>query len=238
MNIYAPDYYPRFRCIAGQCRHTCCEGWEIDIDEESLRKYRAVPGPFGERLRACIADTDPACFILDHDRCPLLNRDNLCDLILHCGEDFLCQICADHPRFRNFWSGRIEIGLGLACEEAARLILSCDHPLRLIRLEGEEEEAPDETEEWLMNVRQGLLDGVTESGPAARLHEYLIYRHIADALYDGRLEERIAFVERSLAAILDGWDGADLPDLIERARKFSNEIEYDDEKLDEMIGGA
>ena len=39
-----PQYYPRFRCRAAACRHTCCRGWEIDIDEETREIYRAVGG--------------------------------------------------------------------------------------------------------------------------------------------------------------------------------------------------
>ena len=237
MNIYAPDYYADFHCTADRCRHTCCEGWEIDIDEESLKRYLALPGSFGDRLRSGISQTETPHFILNHERCPLLNDNNLCDLILQCGEQALCQICADHPRFRNFWSGRVEVGLGMACEEAARLILSAGHPMKLVRLAGDGSERLDETEVWLMTVRQNLLDGIRDSGPPARLREYLIYRHIPDALYDNRLEERIAFVEKSCNLILHGWDGTSLSDLIERARQFSNEIEYDDEKLEIMIGG-
>ncbi len=237
MNIYAPDYYADFHCIADRCRHTCCEGWEIDIDEESLKKYLALPGAFGDRLRSGISRTGSPHFILNNDRCPLLNQNNLCDLILQCGEESLCQICADHPRFRNYWSDRVELGLGMACEEAAQLILSVNHPMKLILLEGDGLETPDKAEAWLMKTRQNLLDGIPDSGPSARLLEYLIYRHIADALYDDRLEERIAFVEKSWAGIIDGWNGTSLSDLVERARRFSNEIEYDDEKLDAMIGG-
>ena len=32
MLVY-PDYYPEFRCSASACKHNCCIGWEIDIDE-------------------------------------------------------------------------------------------------------------------------------------------------------------------------------------------------------------
>ena len=54
MKIYAPDSYPRFRCIADRCRHTCCVGWEIDIDPGTLAQYRAIltrlrEQPFGLR---------------------------------------------------------------------------------------------------------------------------------------------------------------------------------------------
>ena len=121
-----PDYYPQFSCIAGRCRHSCCIGWEIDVDEDTLASYRRIGGEMGERLRAGISeDGDAPHFLLGaHERCPFLNEKNLCDLILYGGENMLCQICRDHPRYRSFFSERTEIGVGLCCEEAARLILT------------------------------------------------------------------------------------------------------------------
>ena len=121
-----PDYYPQFSCIADRCRHSCCIGWEIDVDEDTLASYRRVSGEMGERLRTSISeDGDAPHFLLGaHERCPFLNEKNLCDLILYGGEDMLCQICRDHPRYRSFFSERTEIGVGLCCEEAARLILT------------------------------------------------------------------------------------------------------------------
>ncbi len=46
----APDWTPGFRCTASACRHSCCMGWEVDVDPEALERYRRVPGPFGHRL--------------------------------------------------------------------------------------------------------------------------------------------------------------------------------------------
>lgn len=135
LTVY-PDYYPIFRCLAGQCRHTCCAGWEIDIDPRTRAHYRTVSGSLGRRLAAAIDDGDtPSRFQLTEDeRCPFLNDGNLCDLILSTGdESLLCQICRDHPRFRNFLPTRTEIGLGLCCEAAAELILSRTEPVRLLR---------------------------------------------------------------------------------------------------------
>lgn len=153
MKLIAPDYYPFFRCIAGACRHTCCVGWEIDIDEDTLDLYRGVQGELGRRLDAgIIEDDDGAHFRLTADeRCPFLNHDGLCDLIIGLGEDSLCQICADHPRFRSFLSDRTEIGLGLCCEAAARLVLLREEPVRLITLEddGGDELLTDEEHEVL-----------------------------------------------------------------------------------------
>ncbi len=160
MKIVAPEYYPEFRCIADRCRHSCCIGWEIDVDPDRRDEYRRVPGPFGARLNAAIDDSgDAACFRLGPDeRCPMLNANGLCDLITELGEGALCQICADHPRFRSFFGDRTELGLGLCCEETARLILSRERPLRLITLEDDgADEIPDEEEEALLALREALL---------------------------------------------------------------------------------
>ena len=128
----------------------------------------------------------------------------------------------------------------MACEEAARLILTASHPMRLVPVSeetAEQPEAPSAEEAALRSCRNQLLASVAETGPAARLREYLIYRHFADALYDGRVEERRRLVDRAFDRITEGWDGASIPDLIEKARVFSNEVEYDDEKLELLLTG-
>ena len=125
MRLIGPEDMQAFRCLAGACRHTCCRGWEIDVDEESAARYRTAEGAIGERLRANLeTDETGTHFRLDaQERCPFLNGEGLCDLILEMGEDALCQICRDHPRFRNFYSDHVEIGLGLVCEAAARQVV-------------------------------------------------------------------------------------------------------------------
>ena len=152
LTVY-PEYYPAFRCIAGACKHSCCIGWEIDIDEETLATYQNLPGELGQRLRSHISTGDPPHFVLgEGERCPFLNPCNLCDLILEGGEALLCQICDDHPRFRNYLPGYTEIGLGLCCEGAAQLILSQQEPVQLLS-EGRWED-PDAEAEALLALRQ------------------------------------------------------------------------------------
>ena len=161
MKWIVPERYPDFRCIAGDCRHSCCIGWEIDIDPESLKRFQNIPGALGERLRQNIdIGQEGACFRLQgqEERCPFLNSDGLCDLILELDEDALCQICTDHPRFRSFFSDRTEIGLGLCCEAAGKLLLGSEEPMRLIILEDDGEEAsPDPFEQELLDTRSALF---------------------------------------------------------------------------------
>lgn len=160
MKEIVPDYYGEFACLMGDCHHSCCAGWEIDVDEEALERYRTVPGALGRRLADNIStDGDAPCFRLTADeRCPFLNEEGLCELILELGEDSLCQICADHPRFRNFFSDRTETGLGLCCESAARLILLRSAPMRLIVLSDDGcGDSLSAEEAALLNLRDVLL---------------------------------------------------------------------------------
>jgi len=156
MKIVTPDYYSGFRCIAGACRHSCCVGWEIDIDPDSLKRFAGIGGDMGRRLRENIeTSSDGAHFKMGADeRCPFLNREGLCDLITELGEESLCDICADHPRFRNYFSDRTEIGLGLCCEEAARLVLTRTGSVRLIVDEdGEPTDENTEDERDVLSLR-------------------------------------------------------------------------------------
>lgn len=127
--VRRPSYYKNFRCIGSDCTDNCCIGWEIDIDENTLTYYQQVPGTFGRRLQENIAlpasdSEENAHFIMDStERCPFLNRCSLCDIFIHLGEEHLGQICADHPRFYEWFSDGREEGLGLCCEAAAKLIL-------------------------------------------------------------------------------------------------------------------
>ena len=135
-----PDFYDDFHCIADKCRHSCCVDWEIDIDEESLTRFMAVEGEFGEYMRRSIALEPVPHFVLTQDeRCPFLREDGLCKMILTLGEDSICHICREHPRFYNELPGRTEAGIGLCCEEAVRLLRSGVEHLHLIT-EGEGEE--------------------------------------------------------------------------------------------------
>jgi len=127
MKLYTPSYYEKFKCIADKCRHSCCVGWDVYIDPDSLVRYRSIPGAIGKRLTAAIKqNSEGAYFEMRSGRCPFLNDSGLCDLITELGEESLSEICAEHPRYYCVLGDKVYGGLGMSCEEAARLILTED----------------------------------------------------------------------------------------------------------------
>lgn len=151
--LFAPKYYGEFACMKGECRHSCCIGWEIDIDDLTMKKYSAVGGEIGERIRNSIStpglvcdgalannecDATPHFVHTCGGRCPHLDESGLCRIILGLGEDYLSDICRLHPRFFNETARGTEVGLGMSCEEAARIILSSDGYAEFISVGGAE----------------------------------------------------------------------------------------------------
>ncbi len=160
MKIYAPDYYRNFSCIKDKCKHSCCVGWEIDIDEKTLEVYKNINSDFGKRITENIEENeDGSHFILSHnEHCPFLNENNLCDIIINLDENHLCQICSDHPRFRNFFDTRAEIGLGLCCEEVGRIILSHKEKVSLIQIcTDENDERYSKDDEIFFHFRSSII---------------------------------------------------------------------------------
>lgn len=128
MSIYAPKYYREFACVADKCTHSCCIGWDVYIDERTAKKYGALQSAYADKIRESICGGDEPMFRMCADgRCPHLDSNGLCKIILNCGEEYLSDICREHPRFYNESSRGVEVGLGMACEEAARIILSSDN---------------------------------------------------------------------------------------------------------------
>lgn len=143
-----PDYYEQFLCIAEDCPDTCCAGWQIMIDEESLEKYRHVTGAFADRVKRSI-DWKGACFEQDNlKRCAFLNEKNLCDLYENLGKEALCETCRKYPRHVEEFEGIREISLSLSCPEAARIILQMEEPVTFTEQETQEPEYEEDYEDF------------------------------------------------------------------------------------------
>lgn len=132
MKYITPEYCKNFKCIGSECKNNCCIGWEVCIDDLTKEFYRSVNGSFGEKLKKYISFCGEPHFILDQTtgRCPFLNNNNLCDIIIDLGEEHLCDICREHPRFYEWFEYKTEMGMGLCCEEACRLFFELENPMK------------------------------------------------------------------------------------------------------------
>lgn len=177
MKQYELNYYPKFRCIASECEHTCCAGWEMCIDAKTLDAYKGEKSAFGDNLHKGI-NFKKAKFKADKSgRCAFLNDKGLCEIIINLGEQGLCQVCKDHPRFRSFFSDRIETGLGFSCEQATRDILSFKDKIQpvLVNDDGEKNQV-NFIENSVLEFRQKALNIVQDrtSSATERLQKLLL----------------------------------------------------------------
>lgn len=117
------EIYEEFRCKADKCMHSCCKGWEIDIDEDTLGYYKSLDTELGNEIRQNIQEGEDTCFKLTSDeRCPFLKESGLCKIIEGLGEDGLCDICRLHPRFFECINDYSLAGVGLSCERSSELM--------------------------------------------------------------------------------------------------------------------
>lgn len=147
-----PDYYEEFSCIADKCEDTCCAGWQIVIDKDSLQKYRKIRGNFRKRMFRSV-DWLRGTFRQDKNkRCAFLNENNLCDLYLAQGENGFCKTCREYPRHTEEFEGVREITLSLSCPEVARIVMNRMDPVTFISHEKDGEEEFDDFDPFLYSV--------------------------------------------------------------------------------------
>jgi len=190
-----PDYYDRFRCLAGACPHSCCEKWEVVVDGDTARRYLSVPGELGEKLRAelrCDADGD-FCFALNGGRCPFLDEENLCEIHRALGQEATSVTCREHPRFTEDYGAFRELTLSASCPAANDLLLGSTEPLRfLTRKTDEPDEEADEWLAYLLPLRERMLTLLADRTQPleGRLASLLTYAAAAqEVLDDERMEE-------------------------------------------------
>lgn len=162
MQYTFPNYYKEFSCIAGACPDTCCAGWQIVIDDQTLKKYQHFKGPFRNRLHNDI-DWKQHVFRQYNRRCAFLDEENLCDIYTEAGPEMFCRTCRNYPRHIEEFEGLREISLSLSCPEAARILLSQKEKVHFITKEKKtKEEVYDDFDYFLftalMDTRDMLID--------------------------------------------------------------------------------
>lgn len=249
MKTVAPDYYKNFVCTADKCKDNCCRvGWRIAIDVDTYKKCTNRTEDIFKRFCRGI-ELDNEGYFINGGSCLMLRQDGLCEMALKYGEESLGYICKMHPRYINEYSDREEYGIGLACEEAARLIMTDENP-NLFDVKEDVVSDTDELAEELIALRKKLIDFVLEDGSVEdKIAGVLLYTEkisplIANGEYDSAenvpLEEIRYKRERSLENIkelLEEFKNLEVLDIewIKMLDTVGSEIKAETEEYDDEL---
>ena len=131
MKIVKPTFYKDFKCIAGDCPDSCCQGWEVDADADSLEYYNTLDSTLEikQRIDRVLSkdEFDNNIFTLaPKKRCPFLNDENLCDMHIAIGGEHTPYTCRTFPRFIYDFGGTREIGVSFSCPVASDMMYALD----------------------------------------------------------------------------------------------------------------
>lgn len=109
VNMFIPKYMLTFKCIGSACTDTCCAGWDINIDEDTYKKYTNCTGELKELVQGKFRENKNSddylnkgfMILKEHNKCPFLNDNLLCDIHGGVGEENLCITCKRFPRVYN-----------------------------------------------------------------------------------------------------------------------------------------
>lgn len=131
-----PDFLIEFRCIGSECMNTCCEGWNIQVDEDTAEYYEHLEGEFGDFLRQHVlrdgqTNKITAIKLEEGKRCPFLNKEGLCRIQLECGPEHLGQICQNYPRFEHGSNNTALLTVVTSCDAITNILYNRTLPIRL-----------------------------------------------------------------------------------------------------------
>ena len=210
MILRVPDYYEQFHCLAGDCGDSCCIGWEIDIDEESAAYYQGIRSPFGDRLRERMQqepEDELMHFGLQPDgRCAFLDQGHLCEIYRELGEEALCEVCTEYPRFTTTYGDVCEKSLTLSCEAVGQLVFSRQDRIAFtdrVFETGESGEPLEEAAAFVLQVRDAAIRLLQDRSRKieSRICTFLEFNSEAQELL-GSWEENPAQARRDADAFL------------------------------------
>lgn len=200
-----PDYYKEFKCIADRCEATCCAGWQIVVDEESLARYKKYVdkdanenseasslrlqfNSFRERLKQSIDWQDEVFKQDECRRCAFLNERNLCDMYTALGEESLCHTCTSYPRHTEEFEDVREVTLSLSCPEVARIVMEKQDKATFYDIEKKDEaEVYEDYEEFdvlmfgiLHDARNAMIDIMQDRTMDISLRTSLVWSMACD----------------------------------------------------------
>lgn len=125
MKYLTLDFFNDFACIGGACPNTCCAGWSISADSDSVSYYKSITGSFGDKLKENLLVHNGNTFFRSAEiKCPFLTAENLCEIYQKLGKEHMCQTCTDYPRTSHIYGDIVFTSLVLSCPEVARMLIN------------------------------------------------------------------------------------------------------------------
>jgi len=134
--VSQPLYFKRFMCTCDKCVYNCCRhNWQINIDKNTYDKYKKLKNNVGKEFldKINVVSKDPftAIIVTNSDgSCHFLDEKGFCSIQLKLGYDYLSRTCRIHPRSISYIDGVFETFLELSCEEAVRVVMFDEEPIR------------------------------------------------------------------------------------------------------------
>lgn len=137
--IFMPEYYDKFQCLAGDCKFTCCQAWNITLTKQDYMKVKntrkskemqELCSKGIRRMKKDGSDKEYATIVFDdEEKCQFLGEDGLCQLQSECGPKVLPAVCRTFPRGENKVF-LIERSCSTGCEKVVQMLLEMPRGIR------------------------------------------------------------------------------------------------------------
>jgi len=138
LTVNAVDYYESFQCLGAQCPDTCCQGWDIPVQDSIRDLYLAHDATHGTELAKSLIATDQGALMqfADSGYCPHLNSERLCGIYTEIGPHGQSSICDTYPRGGiHYQLPQVELTTSLSCPVSVDAGIFREAPLRRKQIE-------------------------------------------------------------------------------------------------------
>lgn len=211
-----------FKCIGPNCIDTCCAGWDINIDENTFKKYESDKGNLKELINGKYLKNSESgdsfnygfMKITKDNKCPFLNENLLCEIHGKCGEENLSITCRRYPRVFNIIDDIYEKSGLPSCEEICSKAFLNKEKMEFIEIE---EELPEDS----IEIRR-VIDTDAFIGSDNLIQYFWDIRVISINIMQNRnfsIEERLNLLKsfyKNLETLKNKENFYEIEDLLER----------------------
>lgn len=208
MQYFGIQFLNQFKCAQGDCPQTCCKGWQILIDANTMEQIEKEPEDKRRDLKRHIAGMRKGQPQIrkNFGRCPYHTKEQLCGLQLRKRTDLMPRVCREYPRRTVSFGSFAEITMELACPVVAQLFLEEKEMFSMQPLGEQEHEVlwkigneDPAFLEWLQQLREVLVKGAQQvsSFDAAFLqHQYVCVDALHEMIMRNKLNDAKQILEK------------------------------------------